>query len=255
VRRSRSSASSADPAACTWPARGRQGLLQEVAHAGLVVDDQHRGQRPVVGQHMGGRCTHRASLDSARLHLPMDPICPRSPAAEVRALLGDEPLRRDLLIEYLHALQDRRASSARRTWRRWRSCWAGAGRGLRGGELLPPLRGRARRRRGPPARAAALTVRVCDGLSLRAGRRAGAAGGGCRRCWGRRRARDARALRGPLRAGAGGGGAPAPVRAATPEAVQAGRRSRPARATSPPGAYRPGGLPRRPAAMRCCATA
>ena len=38
--------------------------------------------------------------------------------AEVRALLGDAPRRRDLLIEHLHKIQDRYGACRRRTWSR-----------------------------------------------------------------------------------------------------------------------------------------
>jgi formate dehydrogenase len=37
----------------------------------------------------------------------------------VRALLGSDPRRRDLLIEYLHRIQDRYGCLAARIW--WRS--------------------------------------------------------------------------------------------------------------------------------------
>ena len=78
------------------------------------------------------------------------------------ALLGGASRARDLLIEHLHRLQDRFGHLQRAP-----PGGAGAGdgpgadRGLRGRELLSPLRRRQGRRRG----AAALTVRVCDGLS------------------------------------------------------------------------------------------
>ena len=71
---------------------------------------------------------------------------------EVRALLGDRPRRRDLLIEHLHLLQDQLRLPARAPSRgaRRRDA-AGAGRGLRGRLLLRPFRHRHGRRAGPAA--------------------------------------------------------------------------------------------------------
>ncbi len=72
-------------------------------------------------------------------------------AADVAALLGDAPRRRDLLIEHLHRIQDRYGclSAAHLVGARGRD-EARDDRGVRGRDVLPPLRrreGRARRRR------------------------------------------------------------------------------------------------------------
>ena len=68
-------------------------------------------------------------------------------AAEVAALLGDRPRRRDLLIEHLHLLQDHyRPSGCRTPEGAGRDDAAGRGRGLRGRHLLRPFRRRGRGR-------------------------------------------------------------------------------------------------------------
>ena len=65
---------------------------------------------------------------------------------EVRALLGGGPYQRDLLIEYLHLIQDATATFRRPSAGPGRRDEAAHGRGLRGGVLLRPLRYRAGRR-------------------------------------------------------------------------------------------------------------
>ncbi len=172
---------------------------------------------------------------------------------EVRASLGTARARRDRLIEHLHPLQDRYGHLADRpTWRRWRArCAAVAGRGLRGRELLSPLRRRAQERRR--RRAAALTVRVCDGLSCEMA--------GARDLLAQLPAMlgaDVRVIAGalhrPLRAGAGGGSGPAPggareLRRACSMRCGAAQPMAVPRAFHRPEAYRAA------AATRCCATA
>ena len=68
---------------------------------------------------------------------------------DVRALLGDAPRRRDLLIEHLHQIQDRFGYlSAAASGRARGRDEDGDGRGLRSGHLLSPLRrGEGRRDR------------------------------------------------------------------------------------------------------------
>ena len=69
--------------------------------------------------------THRANNDAAagsagRSRSPRGGRSTRRRWREVRALLGDRPRRRDLLIEHLHLIQDRyRAPRRRPTSRRW----------------------------------------------------------------------------------------------------------------------------------------
>jgi len=63
--------------------RGRQGM-SDVS----VVDTSALGRKRGVRGHPKGR--------------PLDPKA----VAEIRALLGDSPLQRDLLIEFLHRVQD-----------------------------------------------------------------------------------------------------------------------------------------------------
>ena len=125
--------------------------------------------------------------------------------AEVRKLLGDAPRRRDLLIEHLHRIQDAYGQlSAAHLAALGAGAAHGARRGLRGGDLLPPLRrgqGRLEARGGDGA-----GVRLDR---LRAGRRAGAARAAARGAR-QRGAGAARALRRALRGGAGGGGGPEP---------------------------------------------
>ena len=127
--------------------------------------------------------------------------------ADVRALLGDAPRRRDLLIEHLHRIQDRYGClSARAPGRARRRDEDGDGRGLRSGHLLSPLRrGEGRRHRAARDHGARLRLD-----RLRAGRVAHAllerAAGAARRG----RARAARAVRRPLRDRAGGGRRPEP---------------------------------------------
>ena len=91
-------------------------------------------------------------------------------AHEIELLLGDRPRRRDLLIEYLHLIQDTYRPDLRRAS-------GGAGRrdaaGVRGGVRDRDLLRAFRRREGRRARLPPLTVRVCDSADLRA-------------CWARR---------------------------------------------------------------------
>ena len=121
----------------------------------------------------------------------------RSPRS--RALLGDAPRRRDLLIEFLHRIQDALRPHLRRAHRRARAGdVARDDRGLRGRDVLPSLR-RREGRRDAAARA--------DGARLRnavvpAGGSRGAARGARERLR-RRRARHRRAVHRPLRARAG----------------------------------------------------
>ena len=128
--------------------------------------------------------------------------------ADVRALLGDAPRRRDLLIEHLHKIQDRFGCLSDRhlvalademklamtevyevaTFYHHFDV-------VKDGEAAPP----------------AITVRVCDSIACELAGRGGAARppaeAARRRC-----ARPSRALHRPLRAGAGGGGRTAPGR-------------------------------------------
>ena len=98
---------------------------------------------------------------------------------EVLALLGDAPRRRDLLIEHLHKIQDRYGClSARASGRARGRDEDGDGRGLRGGDLLSPLR-RGERRRDGAARDHGARLRLDR---LRARRLARAARRSCRRC-------------------------------------------------------------------------
>ena len=55
-----------------------------------------------------------------RARPPEGPAARSAAVAEVRALLGDAPRRRDLLIEILHRIQDAYGRSRRRTSSRWR---------------------------------------------------------------------------------------------------------------------------------------
>ena len=98
--------------------------------------------------------------------------------AEVRALLGDDPRRADLLIEYLHRIQDRYGHiSAAHLVALAAEMKLAHGRGLRSRHLLSPLRrgeGRrgARRRRSPCASATRCPARwPAPGTCSRACRR------------------------------------------------------------------------------------
>ncbi len=75
---------------------------------------------------------------------PVDPAA----LAQVRELLGDEPRRRDLLIEHLHKIQDRYQLHQRRAHRgAGRRDALGTRRSLRGRDVLSPFRrGEGRRR-------------------------------------------------------------------------------------------------------------
>ena len=55
-----------------------------------------------------------------RARPPEGPAAEPAALAEVRALLGDAPRRRDLLIEFLHRIQDATDRSRRRISSRWR---------------------------------------------------------------------------------------------------------------------------------------
>ena len=94
--------------------------------------------------------------------------------AEVQALLGDAPRRRDLLIEFLHRIQDAHGHHLRRARRR-----AGAGdearddRGLRSRDVLSSLR---RREGGRSAAAAAHRARLRDAVVPDGRRRCAARG-------------------------------------------------------------------------------
>ncbi len=110
----------------------------------------------------GRRSIHPGSGRRKAAPFPRGRVLREEEVAAVKALLGDQPRERALLIEYLHLIQDQRGLPAG-------GPPAGAGRraqdpdggGLRGRDLLRPLR-RGRRRRGA---AAEVTVRVCDSLS------------------------------------------------------------------------------------------
>ena len=114
---------------------------------------------------------------------------------EVRALLGDAPRRRDLLIEHLHKIQDRYQLSGGRASRgACRRDEAGDDRGLRGGDLLSPLRrgqGRRDRTSGHHRSRVRLDRLRAGGLARPAGEAAVAA-----RSWNQS---AARAVRRPLR--------------------------------------------------------
>ncbi len=124
---------------------------------------------------------------------------------EVRALLGDRPRRRDLLIEYLHLLQDCYGHlSAPASRRARRGDEARAVRNLRGRDVLRPFR--RGEGRPSPARDHGTGVRqpvLRHGGGGKAARRSAEDAR-------RRRAGDAGALRRRLRPGAGGGGRPCP---------------------------------------------
>ncbi len=122
--------------------------------------------------------------------------------AEVRALLGDRPRRRDLLIEHLHLIQDAYGHlSAAHLRALAEEMRLSHGRGLRGRQLLRPFR---RRERGRDAAARPDHPGLRFAV-VRTGGRAGAedsAGGRARPHPG---PRAARALHGPLRHRAGAG--------------------------------------------------
>ena len=111
----------------------------------------------------------------------------------------------------------------------------GAGRGVRGRDLLSPLRRRARK---ATARPPALTVRVCDGLSCEMAGAQDLLAQPARPAR-RGRARHPRALHRPLRAGAGGGGRPEPGAAAPPPTRCSSRSRQATIATSPSRLRRP----------------
>ena len=95
---------------------------------------------------------------------------------EVRALLGNAPRRRDLLIEFLHRLQDAHGRIFGRASRRARARdEAFDGRGLRGRDVLPSLRRRQGRRNAAAARhrARLRNAFVPDGRRRCAARRRG----------------------------------------------------------------------------------
>ncbi len=170
--------------------------------------------------------------------------------AAVRELLGDAPRRSDLLIEHLHKLQDRFGHLQRRPPRgARRGDEARAGRGVRGRDLLSPLRHRQGRRapRRRRSRCACATACRARWPARRTCSRA------CRPAR-HRRARHRGAVHRPLRAGAGRRRRPEPGAA---RHRRHGRRrwsrrsrratSRKASSTSPP--------TRPTAATRCCASA
>ena len=130
--------------------------------------------------------------------------------AEVRRLLGDRPRRRDLLIEFLHLIQDAHGHlSAGAPPRARRGDAPRPGRGLGGRDLLRPFR-RGEGRRDPAAAPSPSGSATCSPASSPAPRRSS------RRCAPaptRPRVRVvARALHGPLRRGADGRGRPLPRR-------------------------------------------
>ena len=104
------------------------------------------------------------------------------PAAldEVRNCWARPARARDLLIEHLHKLQDRfRPPERAPPGGAGAGDGAGADRGLRGGDLLSPLRrGQGRRRGAAGADGAGLRRAV-----LRDGRRSASCWTSCRRCW------------------------------------------------------------------------
>ena len=109
----------------------------------------------------------------ARAHPKGRPVEPQA-LAEIRALLGEAPRRRDLLIEFLHRIQDRYGHISGRAHRRaGRGNEARADRGVRGGDLLPPLRRRRRRR---DAAAGVDRARLRDAVVPDGGRRCAARG-------------------------------------------------------------------------------
>ena len=123
-----------------------------------------------------------------------------SALAEVRALLGDRPRRRDLLIEFLHLIQDEfRCLSARHLRALAEEMRHGAGGSLRGRLVLRSFR-RGEGRRAATGAAHDQGVRFDQ---LHAGRRGDAPGGAGRQRRSRRHPRRARALRRPLRRRAG----------------------------------------------------
>ena len=128
--------------------------------------------------------------------------------AEVLELVGAAAPRRDLLIEYLHAINDRYGQlSTAHLAALAQGCGSRRPRSSRWRASTTTSTWCARTRTAPRCTAGADRARLRRPL-LRAGRRAGSAGKAARPA-GRRSARAARALRRPLRAGAGRGRAPA----------------------------------------------
>ena len=135
--------------------------------------------------------------------------------AEVRALLGDAPRRRDLLIEHLHLIQDRYGHlSAAHLAALAAEMKLALDRGLRGRDLLRAFR-RGEGRRDAAAAGHGAGVRLAVLRDAR--RRASAARSSGK--LGRERARRARALHGRLRSRAGLRGRPLQVFNATPDKV------------------------------------
>ena len=168
--------------------------------------------------------------------------------AAVRELLGDEPRRRDLLIEHLHRIQDRfghlRAAHLAALAEEMKLAQAEVYEVASFYHHFDIVQGRRAPR--PPA----LTVRVCDGLSCEmagAQRAAGAAAGAARHRRARDRARRASAAASRRRRRWCGQN---PVAHATPTAVQARGRRRARRAHEPAPYVDLRRLPRAAAATR-----
>ena len=85
---------------------------------------------------------------------------------EVRQLLGDRPLRRDLLIEHLHLVQDHFGCLSGRTSRRWARTWELAMAEVSRSPRSTPISTCSRGTSAPPS---ALTVGVCEALSFGGG--------------------------------------------------------------------------------------
>jgi hypothetical protein len=70
---------------------------------------------------MTGPCTSWRRHAGGGLHRQFAGAAGGDPQAlrEVQDLLGDSPRRRDLLIEYLHRIQDQFGCLSPPTWRRW----------------------------------------------------------------------------------------------------------------------------------------
>ena len=137
--------------------------------------------------------------------------------AEIHALLGDRPRNRDLLIEFLHLLQDRYGHlSARHLAALAEEMKIAMAEVYEVASFYAHFDIITEGETPPPA----LTVRVCDSLSCELAGRPGPAGGPAGAA-GRGSPGAAGALHGALRACAGGRGRPSPYRR--------GARSRPSR--------------------------
>ena len=217
-----------------WPC-GRDARAPRNAQLPMHATVRHdRRIHPGAGRRRGGDHPKGRQVDPPAL-------------AEMQALLGDRPRRRDLLIEHLHLIQDHYRLPRAPPGGAGPGDAAGAGGGLRGRDLLCPFR----RRQDDDAAAGAHRAGLRQ-PDLRDARRGERCCEGCAAELGARRAGGPGALHGPLRAGAGRRGRPS-FSSVPPSTTSAAPSARPDPSRRP-GLHRPRRLSRgrRLSAARAC---